>query len=355
MSKKRAVEAYKNHLLETDVKRAEQLLQIAQNEASLGDFTIDEVREEAKRLVENQPVQNKQNQSKPQEKFVRRAGSTGLTPNQLKEQERQRKLQARQARRKKMKQRLGLSKKPAQNTGGRTTFVRRKPQAQQQQQQATSTPSNFDASQFVDDTLKPKKPRTLSNAEMQQKIKEENKRRNINQSNIADMQAVNNPNVAPPKKTRNVKRDKPPIDRRNKPPSKSTKLSDFRDMNNTLSNINNVTLASIKDIKNPRLRQNVANNLISQLRELSINKADFSESEKLILKMLSDIILDVDNIRKEIERVTLERENILRELGVSIDDKDEIQKMITRELRIKVNKLAKEKIDEVMREALTYG
>ena len=70
---------------------------------------------------------------------------------------------------------------------------------------------------------------------------------------------------------------------------------------------------------------------------------------------LSDIILDVDNIRKEIERVTLERENILRELGVSIDDKDEIQKMITRELRIKVNKLAKEKIDEVMREALTYG
>ena len=290
MSKKRAVEAYKNHLLETDVKRAEQLLQIAQNEASLGDFTIDEVREEAKRLVENQPVQNKQNQSKPQEKFVRRAGSTGLTPNQLKEQERQRKLQARQARRKKMKQRLGLSKKPAQNTGGRTTFVRRKPQAQQQQQ-ATSTPSNFDASQFVDDTLKPKKPRTLSNAEMQQKIKEENKRRNMNQSNIADMQAVNNPNVAPPKKTRKVKRDKPPIDRRNKPPSKSTKLSDFRDMNNTLSNINNVTLASIKDIKNPRLRQNVANNLISQLRELSINKADFSESEKLILKMKVNSII----------------------------------------------------------------
>ena len=288
MSKKRAVEAYKNHLLETDVKRAEQLLQIAQNEASLGDFTIDEVREEAKRLVENQPVQNKQNQSKPQEKFVRRAGSTGLTPNQLKEQERQRKLQARQARRKKMKQRLGLSKKPAQNTGGRTTFVRRKPQAQQQ---ATSTPSNFDASQFVDDTLKPKKPRTLSNAEMQQKIKEENKRRNMNQSNIADMQAVNNPNVAPPKKTRKVKRDKPPIDRRNKPPSKSTKLSDFRDMNNTLSNINNVTLASIKDIKNPRLRQNVANNLISQLRELSINKADFSESEKLILKMKVNSII----------------------------------------------------------------
>lgn len=70
---------------------------------------------------------------------------------------------------------------------------------------------------------------------------------------------------------------------------------------------------------------------------------------------LSDIILEVDNIRKEIERVTLEREDILRELGVSIDDKDEIERMITRELRIKVNKLAKEKIDEAMREALTYG
>ena len=70
---------------------------------------------------------------------------------------------------------------------------------------------------------------------------------------------------------------------------------------------------------------------------------------------LSDIILEVDNIRKEIERVTLEREDILRELGVSIDDKDEIERMITRELRIRVNKLAKEKIDEAMREALTYG
>lgn len=70
---------------------------------------------------------------------------------------------------------------------------------------------------------------------------------------------------------------------------------------------------------------------------------------------LSDIILDVDNIRKEIERITLEREDILRELGVSIDDKDEIERMITRELRIKVNKLSKEKIDEAMREALTYG
>jgi|TARA_B100000035_G_C21031118_1_gene568507 hypothetical protein len=70
---------------------------------------------------------------------------------------------------------------------------------------------------------------------------------------------------------------------------------------------------------------------------------------------LSDIILEVDNIRKEIERVTLEREDILRELGVSIDDKDEIERMITKELRIKVNKLAKEKIDEAMREALTYG
>ena len=121
-------------------------------------------------------------------------------------------------------------------------------------------------------------------------------------------------------------------------------------MTNITSNLKNI-LADLNNIKDPRVREEVKEQIVNELKKMqnSVSDIGLDSSSQLILKM------KIDNIRKEIERVTLEREDILRELGVSIDDKDEIERMITRELRIKVNKLAKEKIDEAMREALTYG
>jgi len=69
------------------------------------------------------------------------------------------------------------------------------------------------------------------------------------------------------------------------------------------------------------------------------------------MSLFGNISQEIDIIRKEVERITLEREAILRELGVSIDNKEELEKMITQEINEKINAMAIEKVNQMVKEA----
>lgn len=287
MSRQKAIEAYAEHLRETDVKRAEQLRQIAQNFADVSPkenkFTIDDIKQEAKQLAENQPQQNKQNQPKSQGKFRRREGSTGPTPNQLKQAEKQKKLQAKQARRNKMKRRLGLGKKPKPT--GKVTIG---PKQTNNQSSSIFVPKQ--TQQQPDNTPLPEEPRTLTAEQMNAKIARE---RNLNQSNIADMQAVNNPNVAPQKAKKKplspeqvrALRQKELGDKKRTSFSKLPQ-SQSGSMTNITSNLKNI-LADLNNIKDPRVREEVKAEILNELRKMqnSVSDIGLDNSSQLILKM----------------------------------------------------------------------
>jgi len=245
-----------------------------------GDYSDEKMEE----LLNSKPPQPAKPPQQSQSSFVPRKDSNKFsrinpkqpTPKQIKRAKRDAKKEAKKNPRTKAQKRgnlrrlLGLrGNNPTQNTGGRPNIFGRKPQAQSQPQAQTS---NFDASQFVDDTLNQK----------------------------PNVQNINQPNVAPAPRKRKLTRQEiqdrmknPEFAQQVRSKNKKDAFANFRQASDTLSNISNVTLESIKNIKDPKVRMNVANNLKTQLERYTgqIGKANFDESEKLILKMKVNSII----------------------------------------------------------------